>query len=64
MLISLETHITCDFPWGRRSGPPAPHFHSASAHVINGYTMYFLHNITDTVMSVTRFDVLFESITS
>ena len=24
MLISIETHITCDFPEGRGSGPPIP----------------------------------------
>ena len=27
MLISIETHITCDFPGGRRSGPPIPPSH-------------------------------------
>ena len=24
MLISIETHITCDFPGGGGSGPPIP----------------------------------------
>ena len=38
MLISIETHITCDFPGG--SGPPIPP--SGSAHVINVF-VWSLH---------------------
>ena len=33
MLISIETHITCDFPGGGGSGPLYPPPPSGSAHV-------------------------------
>ena len=37
MLISIQTHITCDFPGGGGGGLLIPYTSSGSAHIVNRY---------------------------
>ena len=42
MLISIETHITCDFPWGG-SGLPIPPLDTHMYQYIHFHFYYYLH---------------------
>ena len=49
MLISIETHITCDFPGGGGGGDGPPYPPSRSAHDLGHHLEYFKTQKTTTI---------------